>query len=465
MKERGGRSRFGGPEGSAWVENPPTRYAVVGDDGEVLDVESTRDGAANRAERRAGSPDRVWLDADFPDEVLQGADFTPNPVDAELAWKRMGNLRIEQAEVDQISPEEVVRELAQFLPTERQGKPVTRYQSWDGMREALLGQNYKTEKSDPGRGLPAIDVKGLSLLPNHTWPMVLTGAKTLGAARRKLDSEDAIWEDVNTCVGASKECAQSCLVYSGRNTADVYNAVIKAGRMAALLHRPAHFGRWLFANCAAHAGLCEGGRARHRPIGGAWSDQPVPLVRLNVFSDIPWELVYPGLFEQMPGLQFYDYTKVPGRDVPENYDLTFSYSGRNLQATAQELERGTRCAVVFLTGKHKLPESWSFMGHEYPVIDGDVSDARPFDEGGVVVGLSYKFPRVGKKKAALVRKNVFVVPVHEIGGELVAPVIPRAEPGVDDDQDLISRQAAAHVSPEFRMYLNDLRRYTLPVAD
>jgi len=57
--------------------------------------------------------------------------------------------------------------------------------------------------------------------------------------------------------------------------------------------------------------------------------------RLNVFSDLSWELMYDDrgrtLFELFPKVQFYDYTKIPKRmkkfmagNMPENYHLTFS---------------------------------------------------------------------------------------------------------------------------------------------
>jgi hypothetical protein len=36
-------------------------------------------------------------------------------------------------------------------------------------------------------------------------------------------------------------------------------------------------------------------------------------VRLNVFSDIPWELTFAELFKEFPTVQFYDYTKNPRR--------------------------------------------------------------------------------------------------------------------------------------------------------
>ena len=52
-------------------------------------------------------------------------------------------------------------------------------------------------------------------------------------------------------------------------------------------------------------------------------------VRLNVFSDIPWERFLD--LDRFQGVQFYDYTKVVARlgRTPANYHLTFSRSEDN----------------------------------------------------------------------------------------------------------------------------------------
>ena len=161
----------------------------------------------------------------------------------------------------------------------------------------------------------------------------------------------------------------------------------------------------------------------HRHLGSKRSDN-LRMVRLNVFSDIPWELVFPEIFALVPGT-YYDYTKVPHREVPSNYDLTFSYSGRNLDDAVGELERGRMIAVVFLTQRHQTPST--FLG--VPVVDGDLSDARPLDPPQVIVGLAYKLPK-GQGKIS-VKDNVFLVPVHEIDGQLVAALVPRDQPDTE----------------------------------
>lgn len=125
----------------------------------------------------------------------------------------------------------------------------------------------------------------------------------------------------------------------------------------------------------------------------------IPCVRLNGTSDIMWERLRlsnvmgdcgPGprhatLMDLFPGLQFYDYTKIPPRlrrNVPRNYDLTFSQSEANEHATKQALADGFRVATVFFN----RPKRW--LGHK--VIDGDANDLRFLDKTNVIVGLSAK---------------------------------------------------------------------------
>ena len=82
-------------------------------------------------------------------------------------------------------------------------------------------------------------------------------------------------------------------------------------------------------------------------------------------------------------VQFYDYTKVPGRDLGiPNYHLTFSLAESNEEDAAAELQRGMNIAVVF----DGVPSE--YLG--VPVVDGDESDLRFLDPSGVVVGLKAK---------------------------------------------------------------------------
>jgi hypothetical protein len=176
-----------------------------------------------------------------------------------------------------------------------------------------------------------------------------------------------------------------------------------------------------------------------------------PYIRLNVLSDIPWELFFPGLFELVPGRRrkgtdqvFYDYTKLAGRGptTPENYHITFSYSGKNMATCHRELRQGTNVTIPFLHVRREgnrlvpfgrrsreekwyvgtpresyrmsLPDVWEGPnGLGLPVIDGDKNDLRPLDEPGSWVGLRYKAAAGIQDRTLLERVGTFVVPCWE----------------------------------------------------
>ncbi len=116
------------------------------------------------------------------------------------------------------------------------------------------------------------------------------------------------------------------------------------------------------------------------------------LVRLNGTTDIRWENY--GIMQAFPNVQFYDYTKLANRrNVPANYDLTFSYSG---VAAYQPFVRmafnaGQRVAVVFRdreTVAAMIANGAQFMGLD--LVDGDDTDIRHIEPQGVVVALYAK---------------------------------------------------------------------------
>jgi hypothetical protein len=120
------------------------------------------------------------------------------------------------------------------------------------------------------------------------------------------------------------------------------------------------------------------------------------LIRLNGTSDIKWENIdfdyqgkhYNNIMELFSDVQFYDYTKIINRDnIPANYDLTFSYSGKPefIKYVNQAINKGMRIAVVF-KDKNNLPDY--FMG--LSVVNGDNSDIRHIDPHGVIVALYAK---------------------------------------------------------------------------
>ena len=122
------------------------------------------------------------------------------------------------------------------------------------------------------------------------------------------------------------------------------------------------------------------------------------VVRLNGTSDIRWELIAingaPSLMQAFPDLTFYDYTKLANRkNIPGNYDLTFSYSGVPAYApyVAKAVAKGERIAVVFRNRaivEAMLANGETFLG--LPVVDGDDSDIRHLDPRGAIVALYAK---------------------------------------------------------------------------
>ena len=113
------------------------------------------------------------------------------------------------------------------------------------------------------------------------------------------------------------------------------------------------------------------------------------VIRLNGTSDIEWENIKVAgeytIFNLFPELQFYDYTKNPNRkNLPSNYDLTFSYSGVDsfIKFNRQALSNNMRVATVFKI----LPVE--FEGR--PVINGDDHDARFIEDKNIIVGLKAK---------------------------------------------------------------------------
>ncbi len=117
-------------------------------------------------------------------------------------------------------------------------------------------------------------------------------------------------------------------------------------------------------------------------------------VRLNCFSDLPWEMPSFGAIpERFPDCQFYDYTKVYSRiySVPENYSLTASWTERtrDQDACAELLHNGSsNVAIVFgeqhgKTGRwaygQVIPRTWEVAGRSFQCFDGDNQDMRFLD--------------------------------------------------------------------------------------
>lgn len=334
-----------------------------------------------------------------------------------------------------------------FPTVDGAGRTITSQSTPEGMAGALLTQNEKTKKIDPLylEQQILVEVRGLSLLPAKK---LRQGAKELvEAAGLPASAAPLGIGRQNWCIGSSKSCRETCLVYAGKNLVDLYNYRLKFAKAQALMKEPVAFMRILVEAIERFSCTVGCGTAKNKTR---------PFVRLNVFSDIPWELFCPELFDRYRTLQFYDYTKLDGRGtaapLPSNYDLTFSYSGDNLPWVHSELA-SKRVAVVFIPaqnwprkqkGKPDPPPRPRMFGLPsqidlgdgvvVPVVDGDISDVRPLDPKNVVVGLRYKVPQLageGSRGKALkeAQEAAFVVPVKRASnGALIAAVTPRSEP-------------------------------------
>jgi hypothetical protein len=218
----------------------------------------------------------------------------------------------------------------------------------------LLATNYKLEKSVPG-----FKLIGLSLAP-HT----VAGGPTV-------------------CKFSTAECRAVCLgTETGLNVLQsAINAKIERTKL------------WQDDPEAFKAQLATEVHAARKSAHKAGLKL---AVRLNVYSDIPWELEFPELFYAYDDVQFYDYTKVPGRlERPRNYHLTYSYTGTNASKTtaSEYLRVGTNTAVIFPAEPPPWFEPpWPATGF-LPVVNGDLNDYRPADPTPAIVGLKFKGPK------------------------------------------------------------------------
>lgn len=428
---------------------------LLNNDGELLTVESTLELAVEKGFEHA---DEVYVDnPEHASALLEKEDLSLAANVSQLvsldriqtapeeSFKMTGLPRLSWDEVMSLSPEKAHWKLEPYFPTQRVRKdgkiePIYVYKQLrgDGIIKALLGQNYKTSKQIPGED-PS-DVQALSLLPY--W-LVFEGRKALEAQISEkfsrsfsLDKDYGVRafasasKERSLCFGSTDQCRSACLVYTGQNVQDVYTQVSKFCRTQALLAEPIAFCRILIESIAKHLLYTK-------------EQGTVPYFRLNTYSDIPWELFFPDLFEVVQRLDqrqqslFYDYTKVPNRRRHKNYDLTFSFAGtrKNMRGVEHELNViGRRIAVVFFHESYKkwrrIKDKFSvkMMGlpnvfMKYKVIDGDISDLRPLDPDQCIVGLRWKIP-LGRDIDPQ-KLRYFVVRVVEIDRQWVAAEVPR----------------------------------------
>ena len=113
-----------------------------------------------------------------------------------------------------------------------------------------------------------------------------------------------------------------------------------------------------------------------------------------------------------PDVHFYDYAKNASKFInkPDNYHLTYSYTGRNWHLCEALLKKGHNIAVVFNVKNEKLLPA---MYKGYKVINGDLTDYRIDDAKGIIVGLKWK--RIGNREAEKqVLNSCFVIQAADI---------------------------------------------------
>ena len=146
-------------------------------------------------------------------------------------------------------------------------------------------------------GRPVVDGDKSDLIFLHPTNVVV-GLRSKGKAKKAPTGDGGAY------------CWQYCLDESGRGVfANVQAA--RQRRAAIFEDNRQEFKRLLWKDLAA---LC---RKADRNGNQA-------ACRLNGTSDLQWERIYPTLFTEFDEIRWYDYTKLPKRVVPANYDLTYS---------------------------------------------------------------------------------------------------------------------------------------------
>tara|TARA_R110002074_G_scaffold205199_1_gene373541 strand:- start:307 stop:1155 length:849 start_codon:yes stop_codon:yes gene_type:complete len=253
------------------------------------------------------------------------------------------------------------------------------------------------------------DVKGSLLGSPLSNPKIAKNTKENGVYTFGLPLAPADESGFNTCGGSSAGCRRACLHTSGNPAYFVAKFAARKAKTVMYFKNRALFMAILAKEVIAASKLA----IRHNMA---------LAFRLNVTSDIKWEFSKTkinGVFNTVvdmihslaPMAKLYDYTKLANRITPEFYSLTFSLCEDNDVLAASELLRGQNVAVVFDTKRgHTLPFYHTINGHEFLVIDGDLTDYRPDDVQGVIVGLRAKGKAIGDTSGFVrkARQDVFM---------------------------------------------------------
>jgi hypothetical protein len=218
-----------------------------------------------------------------------------------------------------------------------------------------------------------------------------TNAKTIKGEKYGIKTAilylmPAMQSGVQLCpMAKTAGCEKACLFTAGRGA--------MSNVMLSRLRKTLYFNQYrdLFMNQLHNELIRERAKAKRKGYK--------LIVRLNGTSDIRWEneaigYSYANIMQAFPDIQFYDYTKIANRkNVPANYDLTFSYSGVEAYQpfVAKAVANGERIAVVFRDRSivdAMLANGETFLG--LPIVDGDNSDVRHLEPKNVIVALYAK---------------------------------------------------------------------------
>lgn len=207
------------------------------------------------------------------------------------------------------------------------------------------------------------------------------------------------------CASRSAGCTAACLNTAGRGGFDPKIPRARIARTKLFREDRKAFSLKLEREILAH-------------IRRAKRNDLKPAIRLNGTSDLPFENIKlewkdgskSTVFERFPNVQFYDYTKHAmrfKRELPSNYDLTFSLAEDNDNAAHFVLENGGRVAVVFRAPDGQPKRSFSFpeTWRGYEVTDADTHDLRFLDKPNTICGLRAK--GLGKKDTTGFVREVF----------------------------------------------------------
>lgn len=219
-----------------------------------------------------------------------------------------------------------------------------------------------------------------------------TNAKTIKGEKYGIKTAilylmPAMQSGVNLCANAKiAGCEKPCLFKAGRGA--------MSSVMLSRLRKTLYFNQYRELFMAQLAREVEREKAKAKRQGY------ILIVRPNGTSDIRWENIpvfgYDNIMALHSDVQWYDYTKLSNRkNVPSNYDLTFSYSGVEAYQpfVAKAIANGERIAVVFRNRaivNAMLANGETFLG--LTVVDGDDTDIRHLDPKGTVVALYAKGP-------------------------------------------------------------------------